>query len=618
MQKSSKNSSNKGLDVSNFYEYWTKLVELHPDQTALKDDYIGVNYTFPQAFETIKTFASGLKSLGLKKGDHISIFSENSARWMIADQAMLVSGMVNAVRGAATPNQELTYILEHSDSVALIIENLDLLRRLEPDIKNSNIRFIIHLSKEKIENKEEFSHKIYSYDEVLSLGENIEYKPTKLNKEDLATLIYTSGTTSQPKGVMLSQHNLLSQIKNAHKSIGAYPGKALCILPIWHAYERTVEYYLLSCGVTMCYTNLKHFKKDLQKHKPNYLASVPRIWESIYQGVYHQIHKMPKSKQNIITGFIDKSIRYKNAQRLLNSNDINDFYPNAIKKSMAAAEIIANYPAHKLAQKFIYKKFKAALGEDFRAGISGGGGLAKHLDDFFNAVGIEVLNGYGLTESSPVVSLRGSQNKVLGSIGQAIEETQIKVCNPETMKRTLKGQKGVLLVKGPQVMKGYYKNPEATKAVIDNKGWLNTGDLVKLAPDNSIIITGRAKDTIVLSNGENIEPQAIEEACLQSPMIKQIVLTGQDQSALGALIVPDNDYIEENIQDKSQVQTLIKKEVQKLSQARKNYSNFERISDVRLVNEEFSLDNGLMTQTMKIKRNKVFEKYANIIEDMFR
>lgn len=615
MRKLNKTKNIK-IDASNFYDYWCQLTERYPNEIALHDDYINATYTYKEAFNSVKKFASGLKTLGLKKADHIAMFSENSAHWMIADQAILISGMVNAVRGAHTPIQELSYIIKHSDSVALIVENIELARKLNNEIKNTDIKLIIHLSNETV-SENEFKIPIYSFKEILTLGEKEKFEPSQVNKEDLATLIYTSGTTSQPKGVMLTQYNILSQVKNAHSIINATSGRALCILPIWHAYERTVEYYLLSQGATLYYTNILNFKKDLTKYKPHYLASVPRIWESIYEGVQHKLHQMPQSKQTIIKGAIQKSIRYKNAKRLLNNQNLNHFYPNAMQKTMAVLEIVTNYPVHLIASKTIHKKIKNAIGEQFRFGISGGGGLAQHLGEFFDAVDIQVMNGYGLTESSPVISVKNLSNNVLGSIGQPVDETQIKVCSQKTFKKLPKGKKGILFVKGPQVMKGYYKNPEATKEVIDPQGWLNTGDLVKLAPDGSIIITGRAKDIIVLSNGENIEPQAIEEACLQSPMIKQIVLTGQDKSSLGALVVPDYEYISKNIQDSSQVQTIIKKEVQQLTQARKNYSNFERVSNVRLLNEEFSLDNGLMTQTMKIKRNKVFQKYSNIIEDMF-
>lgn len=604
------------LDVKNFYNYWKALVEQYPDRLALKDDYMQKEYTFCEAFEAIKQFSCGLKSLGLKKGNHVSVFSENSANWMVTDQALLISGMVDAVRGSGASVQELEYILEQSDSVALVVENLALLNKILPKAESLGLKFIMHLSKEKFNGKS--SCPVYSFEEVMDLGKNKEFEMTNVNAEDLATLIYTSGTTGFPKGVMLTQGNILSQIRNIHSTLRAEkPGKALCILPIWHAYERTVEYYLLACGVTMVYTNLKNFKNDIKKYNPSYFVSVPRIWDSIYEGIQKKIAEMPENKQKIIKFLLKNSIEFKNAKRLLLNSSKQNFYPNVLQKAVAAMVMAKTYPIHSFAVKSVYGKFKEGISPDFVMGISGGGALQWHLDEFFDAVGIHVLNGYGLTESSPVIGVRRCDNNTLGSIGLPIDETQIKIIDSESKKEIKNAKKGVLCIKGPQVMRGYYKNTEATREVISQDGWLNTGDLVQISPDGSILITGRAKDTIVLSNGENIEPQGIEDACLKSPFIKQIVLVGQDKPSLGALVVPDYENIKAQAESGITVEQLVKQEVKKLVAERENFMSFERISSVKIIEEEFSIDNGLMTPTVKIRRNKVFERYSSVIEDMF-
>ncbi|MEI8377536.1 MAG: AMP-binding protein [bacterium] len=606
----------KSLDVENFYSYWQELVGSYQNQTALKDDYLGEEYTFSGAFEAIKTFAVGLKSLGLKKGDHISLFSENSARWMIADQAILMSGMVDAVRGTSSSYQELEYILEQSDSVALIVENLDVLNKLSIKIQDMNLKCIIHLSKEKYQGEK--SRMIYSFEDVMALGQNEEFVPPTVNKDCLATLIYTSGTTGNPKGVMLSQGNLLSQIKNAYYSVNAKRlGRALCLLPIWHAYERTIEYYLLSQGITMVYTNLKNFKPDLVKYQPEYLIAVPRIWDALYEGLQKHISNLPENKKNLINFCLDKTKELKRAKRLINNDNLSNFYPNIWQKMNAAWTILSNWTIHSFADCFIYGQFRNGISRNFELGISGGGAFQKHLDEFFDAIGISVFNGYGLTESSPIIGVRTKENGVLGSIGVPFRETQIKLTDPETKQDLKNAVRGVLCVKGPQVMQGYYKNPEATAATVSPDGWLTTGDLVHIAPNGSIIITGRAKDTIVLSNGENIEPQGIEDICLRSPFIKQIVLVGQDKPSLGALIVPDYDNIAAQGIDEGKVLQVLHQEVKTLVQSRENFVSSDRISSVRVVDEGFSIENGLMTQTVKIKRNKVFEKYSDVIEEMF-
>lgn len=607
---------NKALDVQDFYGYWEEISKKHHNQPALKDDYLGEEYTFLEAFSAIKTFSMGLKSLGLKKGDHIALFSENSARWMITDQAILISGMVDAVRGTSSSVQELEYILEHSDSVALVVENLEVLKKFSAKFQDMNLKCIIHLSKEKY--KGEASRMVYSFDEVMSLGQEQDFVKANIDKDYLATIIYTSGTTGHPKGVMITQGNLLSQVKNAYYAIQSKKfGKALCILPIWHAYERTIEYYLLSQGITMIYTNLKNFKPDLAKYNPDYLVAVPRIWEALHDGIHKHLSNLPTTKKNLVNFCLTKSKEYKAAKRLLNHDDLNNFNPNLFQKTAAAFSVAKYYVLHSLADKFIYSNFRKAISANFELGISGGGAFPKHLDEFFDSIGMDVFNGYGLTESSPIIAVRTRGNGLLGSVGVPLKETKIKLINPETKQDLKKATSGILCVKGPQVMRGYYKNPEATSATMTKDGWLITGDLVKISPNGSIIITGRAKDTIVLSNGENIEPQGIEDVCLKSPFIKQIILVGQDKPSLGALIVPDYDNIKALDIEQGEVLQLVQQEVQKLVQGRENYMSFERISSVRLINEGFSIENGLMTQTVKIKRNKVFEKYSEIIEDMF-
>ena len=261
----------RAVNVENFYDYWVELIKRYGDSLAIKDDYISEECTYNELFSRAKTFASGLRSLGLVKGDHLSLFSENNARWLIVDQALLISGMVDAVRGSAAAVAELEYIAAQSDSKALVVENLALLEKMRNSIETSNLKFVIHLSREHFDGQ--FPIPVYSFEQVMALGEGKEFVKENLSKDDLATLIYTSGTTGFPKGVMLSQGNLLSQVKNIHPAVDFdRDGKALTILPIWHSYERALEYYLLSFGGQLIYTNLKNFKPDIKKYQPHYLS----------------------------------------------------------------------------------------------------------------------------------------------------------------------------------------------------------------------------------------------------------------------------------------------------------------------------------------------------------
>lgn len=597
----------KLVDVNSFYEYWEIVSKRYSKRIALKDDYLKEQYTFSQTFSIIKAFAMGLRVIGLQKGEHISLFSENNARWMIADQAIFFNGMISAVRGSNNSTAELEFIFENSDSSTLIVENLALLKKLENIAKKA--KSIIYLSKENYDGDLE---SVYSFEQILNLGKDEEFIPTKTDKDALATLIYTSGTTGFPKGVMLSQKNLLSQVRDCYYELKVNNGYALCMLPIWHAYERTLEYYLLSQGASLAYTNLKNFKDDLTKYQPRYFITVPRVWSAIYEGINKKIAKMPIKMQKIISFSIKTSLKYKEAKRIFKNCNVGSFYPSFSQRIKSFGIFCSLFGLHFLANMLFYSKIRAGFSSNFEFGISGGGALLNKIDLFFDAIEMKVLNGYGLTEASPVVGVRRTNNDTIGSIGHSFRYTQIKIIDKENNNVNQHSQRGVLHIKGPQVMLGYYKNEEATKACLSEDGWLNTGDIAFLSPNGSIILNGREKDTIVLSNGENIEPQGIEDICLTCPLISQMVLIGQDRQSLGALVVPAK---KEEINKELEVTIL--KEIQKLNESRKNYMSFERISKIKLIEEEFTLENGLLTNTTKVRRNKVFEKYNNLIEEIF-
>lgn len=278
-------------------------------------------------------------------------------------------------------------------------------------------------------------------------------------------------------------------------------------------------------------------------------------------------------------------------------------------------------PLHKLARFLIYRKIHAAVGIK-KVAISGGGSLAPHVDRFFEAIDITILNGYGLTESSPVVSARVPKNNVLGTVGRPLHETEIKVVNPESDENLPQGTRGLVKVRGPQVMKGYYKNPAATAKAVDGDGWFDTGDLGWIVPDirvgparscsGTLVLDGRAKDTIVLSTGENIDPTQIEEVAMQSRYIQQIMVVGQDQRRLGALIVPNVEELQEASIALTETDNLIRRELNKYT------SSSLPIGPFLLIFDPFTIESGLLTPTMKMRRNIIAEKYSSQIEDLFR
>ncbi|KHG41649.1 MULTISPECIES: long-chain fatty acid--CoA ligase [Aphanizomenon] len=617
-------------------EIWTLAAKKFDSIIALHNPHSKpeVKITYGQLSEQIQLFAAGLQALGINNhhsetlpyGERVSLIADNSPRWFIADQGIMTAGAVNAVRSAQADPEELLYIISHSGSTALVVEDIKTLNKLGSGLDELPIKLVVLLSDETPPT--EFNFPVVNFTGLLEIGSNNTLVATKHTGETLATLIYTSGTTGKPKGVMLSHKNLLHQVKSLRAVLQPEKGDlVLSILPTWHSYERSGEYFLISQGCTQIYTNLRSVKNDLKKFKPNYMIAVPRLWESIYEGVQKQFREQPAKKQSLVKFLLDMSQKYVEARRISQRLSLNHIHTSLIERSQAKIAELVLLPLHILGEKLVYAKVREATGGKIKHVISGGGALPAYIDNFFEIVGVEILQGYGLTETSPVTNARRPWRNLRGSSGQPIPGTEVKIVNPETRQPLPVGERGLVLLKGPQIMQGYYQNPEATNKAIDAEGWFDSGDLGWVTPENDLVLTGRAKDTIVLTNGENIEPQPIEDACLRSPYIDQIMLVGQDQRSIGALIVPNLEALAawnqsqnhtEKIDLESRiVQDLFRQELNREVQNRPSYRADDRIGAFKLIEEQFSIENGLMTQTLKIRRHVVMERYCDIIDKMF-
>lgn len=614
--------------VHSLPEVWPLAAQKFANIVALHSPHAKpeIKITYRELAENIQLFANGLQSLGVKSGDRVSLIADNSPRWFISDQGIMTAGAVNAVRSSQAEKEELLFIIANSGSTALVVEDIKTLEKLRERLNDLPIQFVILLSDET---PPEDTLQILNFSQLLEIGTNHNFIPAPRQLEDLATLIYTSGTTGKPKGVMLSHRNLLHQVVTLGVVIPPTVGDVvLSILPTWHSYERTGEYYLLSQGCTQVYTNLRSVKNDIKKYKPHYMIAVPRLWESIYEGIQKQFRDQPVSKQKLINFLVGISTKYMKLQGIAKGLRLENISPSPIEKITSQIQAIAIYPLHKLGEKIVYQKVREGTGGRIKHVLSGGGALPRHIDTFFETVGINILQGYGLTETAPVTNARRPWRNVLGASGQPIPGTEVKIVHPESKKPLPQGERGLVLLKGPQIMQGYYQNPEATAKAIDSEGWFDSGDLGWVTPQNDLVLTGRAKDTIVLTNGENIEPQPIEDACLRSPYIDQIMLVGQDQRSLGALIVPNMEALQkwletqnissEKIDLESKiVQDLFRQELNSEVQNRPGYRADDRIGPFQLIEEQFSIENGLMTQTLKIRRHIVMDKYSDMINRMF-
>jgi long-chain acyl-CoA synthetase len=608
-------------------EVWAMAAGQFGETTALIAPHAKpeVKLSYSDLYGQMRLFAAGLQALGLTEDagdDHpprVALFSDNCPRWPVADQGVMLAGGANAVRGSQADLTELRFILENSAPVGLIVEDLATFKKVRSILDPFNLKFVVLLNEDIA--PEDDALKVLAFSEVLALGQGRDLTPVNHSRDTLATLMYTSGTGGQPKGVMLTHGNLIHQLTAASAVLPLKVGElVMSILPIWHAYERTFEYFIFSRGCTQVYTNIRYVKQDLKKFQPQYMVAVPRLWESIYEGIQKQFRDQPEGKQKLAQFFLGKSQSYIAAKRQVEGLTLDEVSAKAKAKARVKQTLLA--PIHKLGDKLVYQKIRDGLGGKIDYVVSGGGSIADHLEDFFEIVGIKILSGYGLTETAPITNVRRPWRNIRGADGQPLLDTEIRVVHPETRKPLPFGQQGLILIRGPQVMQGYFRNPEATAKVLDSEAWFDSGDLGLLLPDHNLVITGRAKDTIVLSNGENIDPQPIEDHLLSGAVIDQVMLVGQDQKVLGALVVPNMEALEKvagaNLDlTSSAVQAIFRRELDRVK-TRPGYRADERIGVFHLVAEPFSVENGLLTQTLKVKRNVVAERYGEAIAGLFR
>jgi len=603
----------------------------------------------PISYRELKTIieklGTGLIDIGVGRGDRIGLISDNRFEWIMCDLAVLGTGACDVPRGSDTTVKELQFILEHAEVSITFVEDKNQLDKIYAIAENlPGLKTLILVSTEEPVNAGDYKYiQVLTMDDLIKRGTSLlergdrrfEEASASVSRDDLATIIYTSGTTGDPKGVMLSHGNIMHNVVQGPKSIPITTGdRFLSILPAWHSFERTCEYILLHVGASNAYSKptAQVLLKDFETEKPQYIISVPRIWESLYNAILYKISKDSAVKRRIFHTFVKAGIRYhKNKMRM------NDLMPRFrqprmserfVEKITSTLAVALLKPLTKVGDKLVYGKIREKTGGRLIAGISGGGALQSHIDDFFAGINLRVLEGYGLTETSPIVAARTFERPVPYTVGPLLQEVEVKIVD-EQGKTLPAGEKGIIMVKGELVMKGYYKNPEATARVLDNDGWLNTGDIGRLTIAGELQITGRAKDTIVLSGGENIEPLPIEQKLSESKYISQVMIVGQDKKTLGALIIPHRENLEdfahdrnisytvpEDLFEQDEVKNLFKKEIRELICERNGFRQVESVSSFKLLPKEFEVGKEL-TQTLKMKRNLIMGAYSAEIESLY-
>jgi len=633
----------------------------HGDRLALIDEHrpkgARVQLKYSELSSKIHQATASLRRNGVTAGDVIAVFAENSHRWLIVDQAVMGCGAATAVRSSDSPIPELDYIYDHSGSRMLFVENTIVLNRfISNGFDISRPDLIVLLFGEPDSNSNGFP--VISFDEFLSKGEKPTEEEVKVvgKASDIATILYTSGTTGKPKGVVLTHSNILHQVGNI--SIGRIdptPGMVfLSVLPCWHIFERTAAYYCLSKAMTVVYSSKRRFRDDLAAHRPHVLVAVPRVFENLHSAVMMKLKAASATRKAIFTFFTGLSISCVQAARRMRGLSLKHMSQKTtplgvVARLYNALKFVLLFPIYALANAIVWRKIRASTGGRVQLCVCGGGLLSDHLEDFFEAARIEICVGYGLTETSPVIANRFWEHNVRGSAGLPMPETEVKIIDLESGKSLPTGQSGVIHAKGPQVFTRYLGNDQATNKAFDEEGFFDTGDLGYIAPTGDLVVTGRSKDVIVLSNGENVEPEPIEHAILSSPLIDQIMLVGQDERALGALVVPqldallEHEVIDNGLHERARellkragdnsaeirslelemglhptVYSKLHNEIAEKNESRTNYSRNERISGFRVVLTPFSVENGMMTQTLKIKKQIVVDKFDTHIRSLYQ
>lgn len=622
------------------FAMFLQVCQRYPLQTAFVYRAAKTEFTvtYEKFFEDVLLLARAFSEKKIGHGTRVMLLSDNRYGWIVTDMALMTLGAISVPRGSDTPTGELEYIMTHAGCEYLVVETEELLQRhqeMTARLESLKVTFII-----EAENRHKLFQPVYAYQDLLKdrslapadISEFIA-RGSRLRPEDSLILVYTSGTTGTPKGVVLSHANLMHQIGALPPLIALHhEDRWLSILPSWHIFERTAEYIAIAAGSCIVYSTLKTFADDLERYQPTLVATVPRLWESLYSKINAAVEKQGKRKARLFRLLVAVSTSFRHNRRLLRDQlpvyRKSFFLLRLWRKSVALGKLVALYPPYLLAQKklaLVRQKF----GGHLRIAISGGGSLPAYLDAWIDAVGIRIVNAYGMTECSPGIAGRGVDCEVFGTLGKPVEGTEVRIVD-EQERALPAGCEGEVWVRGAQLTSGYYNNPEENSKAFSADGFFRTGDLGKFTLTGELVLVGRSKEIIVLASGENVDPTHIEATITMLPFVKDAVLVGQDKKGLGALIVPDMEKLREFIGDKlsglvsesgdfihdKQVVARVKNEINRLLHPHKGFKPHERLSNIQLLDKDFSPGEEL-TNTLKKKRHVIEQKYRELINKLF-
>jgi len=612
----------------------------HKEKTAfiykIENETFEVSYE--KFFEDVLILSRAFEAKGVKQGAKVMFLCDNRYEWIVTDLALVSLGAISIPRGSDTPTQELEFILVHAQADFLILESEVLYEAHKKMLDGLKLKGTFVIEAQKMHT---LFTALYSYQDLLKqrkiydneIDTFCEHKE-KLNTEDTFTIIYTSGTTGKPKGVILTHKNIMHNLKVIPDLIDLNSDDLwVSILPSWHIFERAVEYAAISQGCCTVYSTIKTFAKDLETYKPTLVATVPRLWESMHTKINNTLQKQDPKKAKIFKKLVSISTRYNYHLRALNDElprfSQERFLASRTRRFVALLKLLPLYPLNLLAKKKL-QAVQEKFGGRLRLAISGGGSLPEFIDEWIDAIGIRIVNAYGMTECAPAIAGRALNCNTFGTLGPAVEGTDLRIIN-DAGEDLPPGEVGEILVKGDQVTPGYYLNEEENENAFTKEGYLKTGDLGKFTVRKELIITGRSKEIIVLANGENIDPSRIESTIAMLPFVADAMLVGQDKKGLGILIVPDLENLKayakehfhkaieniEHIKEDKRITAKIKKDMNELLDYKKGFKPFEKLQNIHFLDEEFRLGEEL-TNTFKKKRHVIEKKYRKVIDTLLK
>ena len=562
------------------------------DTLSYKVDGVWKNWSTQDFIDSINQCSLALMSLGLKKGDMVALISTNRPEWNIIDHALLQLGIVNVPIYPTISEKDYEFIFNHAEIKAVFLEDKGLLKKIKAIETNvSTLKNIFSIN--PIDGCD-------SYEDFMKTGKEednttLEEIKQGIDPESLATIIYTSGTTGTPKGVMLSHRNIISNIKSVYDLLPLNKDhKTLSFLPLCHIFERMVTYIYISKGCSVHYCSVDDLAENLQDVKPDYFTTVPRLLEKVYEKIMAKAAELTGFKKKLFGWAMEKGLNYDP------------------KKRQGLSFIVAD--------KLVFSKWREALGGNVKGIITGAAACQERLARVFSAAGVAIREGYGQSETSPVITLNQLEGDgfMFGTVGPPVPGVEVKI-DPNTNE---------VLAKGENVMMGYYKRPDITAETVDEDGWIHTGDTGTFIEGRFLKITGRIKELFKTSGGKYVAPAVIEEKMKESQFIEQIMVIGENEKFVSALVVPSFEFIREwgkqkgltlntnkDIAESKEVRDVIFKDVNRLNV---NFSKVEQIKKIKILSEEWTVESGALTPTMKVKRRVVLKDLANIIEEIYR